>query len=160
MKYDRTSVKKLFNTMVLKCAHPMLRAYWKVFKPKTNGVKTAIRNADGQLLLIRNTYGSKTWNLPGGGFKPRKQTLEEAATREIREELQISIHDARELFVYESRAEAKKDRIICLEAYTDTQPSPSTEIREAQFFNIVSLPSDISTAVIKYVDWAKSNSQN
>lgn len=160
MKYDPTSIKKLFDAMALKCAHPLLRLYWRIFRPKTNGVKVAVKNINGQLLLVRNTYGSKTWNLPGGGFKPRKQTPEEAAIREIREELRISIHDAHELFVYESSAEAKKDRIICLEAYTDTQPSPSTEIREAQFFNIASLPSDISTAVIKYVDWAKSSSQD
>lgn len=160
MKYDPKLPKKLFSTAIFKCTHPLLRAYWKIFKPKTNGVKVAIRNADGQLLLIRNTYGSKTWNLPGGGFKPRKQAPEEAATREVYEELQISINNTREVFIYESSVEAKKDRIVCLEVYTDTPPNLSAEVQEAQFFNITSLPGNASTAVVKYADWVNSNGKD
>lgn len=157
MKYNRTQAKKLFSTTVLKCTHPLFRIYWKFFRPRTNGVKVAIRHPDGQLLLIRHTYGSTTWNLPGGGFKPRKETPEEAATREIHEELQISIRGTRELFVYESRAEGKKDRVVCLEAYADTPPSTSAEIQERYFFDTTGLPDNISTAVQKYIDWISGN---
>jgi 8-oxo-dGTP pyrophosphatase MutT (NUDIX family) len=47
---------------------------------------------EGRLLLIRHTYGSMEWDLPGGGAK-RGEPPEAAAAREVREEVGITVSE-------------------------------------------------------------------
>jgi len=65
-----------------RCRHLVLR----LLKVKTQGVKVMAFNPAGELLLIRNTYGSRhLFMLPGGGIE-RGETPAEAAARELQEE--------------------------------------------------------------------------
>lgn len=49
---------------------------------------------DAKVLLIKNWLGTQRWTLPGGGMKSR-ETAQAAATRELHEELGISLSDKR-----------------------------------------------------------------
>jgi 8-oxo-dGTP pyrophosphatase MutT (NUDIX family) len=77
----------------LVAAYAGIRAYWFVFRPRTRGVFVALW-FEGQLLFIRNSYRSKL-SLPGGGVD-RGEEVVDAAVRELREEVGISV-EAREL---------------------------------------------------------------
>ena len=50
----------------------------------------AVIHMNGQVLLIKQTYGDKRWGLPGGGVEPG-ETIHEAIKRECMEELGIDI---------------------------------------------------------------------
>ena len=89
----------------------LLRIYWFVFKPTTSGVKCLIENSKQEILFIRNTYGSKKWNLPGGKIE-KGESPEEAVRREVREELNIYLGKVAEVKSFLSTLEYKKDKIF------------------------------------------------
>ena len=89
--------------------------YWKVFRPKTFGVKGIVPHPDDdrQILLIRNTYGNRMlWNLPGGGYQPKRESPERAIDREIREELSVTSYNTERLGQYRTDTEGKRDTVI------------------------------------------------
>ncbi|MEO9255658.1 MAG: NUDIX domain-containing protein, partial [Tepidiformaceae bacterium] len=71
------------HRLALKGAYLGLRASWRVYHPITLGVRV-ILTSDGKVLLVRHTY-RPGWFLPGGGVH-RRESLERAARREVREE--------------------------------------------------------------------------
>ncbi|WP_412538360.1 NUDIX domain-containing protein [Longispora sp. K20-0274] len=74
--------------------HRLRRAYRRVLKPRTHGVKVLVLHPDhaGGFLLVRHSYGDRdVWGLPGGGYRPRRESPEHAARRECREELGIEL---------------------------------------------------------------------
>lgn len=74
---------KIVNLFV----YPVVKFYWNIFRPKVTGVKVFIK-CKNKVLFIQNSYGLKSWTLPGGGVK-KKESLEDAARREVREEVGI-----------------------------------------------------------------------
>jgi 8-oxo-dGTP pyrophosphatase MutT (NUDIX family) len=84
---------------------------WRIIRPRTRGVKVMAFNADGELALIRNSYGrSDLFVLPGGGVRPF-EGLALAAAREIREELGVEVTQIRFRSRHSSQAEGKRDEI-------------------------------------------------
>jgi ADP-ribose pyrophosphatase YjhB (NUDIX family) len=69
--------------------YPLLLLSWRLFRPTTVGVVVLVRY-QGQVLLVKHSYGPRRWTLPGGGVK-RGESLEHAARREVREEVGISL---------------------------------------------------------------------
>ncbi len=61
-----------------------MRAWWHLRRPVTVGVVVLLVR-DGRVLLVRQTY-RRGWSAPGGGVR-WGETLEEAARREIAEEV-------------------------------------------------------------------------
>jgi 8-oxo-dGTP pyrophosphatase MutT (NUDIX family) len=55
--------------------------------PRGRGVKAIVCN-DGEIALVRHTYGPREWELPGGGVR-RGEELLAALRRELREEVAI-----------------------------------------------------------------------
>lgn len=51
-------------------------------------VHAVIINNEGNVLLLKQTYGDKRWGLPGGGVEPG-ETIHEAIKRECCEELGV-----------------------------------------------------------------------
>ena len=72
---------------------PALLAYYKLFRPRTSGVKVVIEDERSRdILLVRHCYGNReVWHIPGGGYWPRWETPEQAARREVREELSLEL---------------------------------------------------------------------
>lgn len=92
-----------------------MRLYWKICKPKTYGTRVLIKhpNKPDEILLIRHTYGDQTlWNIPGGGFNPKKESAEEAARREVKEEIAIELDNLILTGEYQTSSEGKRDTVI------------------------------------------------
>ena len=53
-------------------------------------VHAVIPDADGRILLIKQSYGDGRWGLPGGSVEPG-ETVQEAIRRECREELGVEV---------------------------------------------------------------------
>lgn len=128
------------------------RLYWRTLKPKRAGVKCMVVWQD-QVLLIKNSYGSRLWNLPGGGVRKR-EALEEAAKRELREEVGINSPKLRLLGEYTSDLEGKKDTVYCYICNPENRPKLklSREIEIAKWFKKDNLPKGISLSVCKTLE--------
>ncbi len=53
-------------------------------------IHAVIKNGEGQVLLLKQTYGDLRWGLPGGGVD-RGETVHDAIARECSEELGCSV---------------------------------------------------------------------
>ncbi len=106
-----------------------MRLFWFGFRPLTRGVNVALWHA-GELLVIRNSY-RPGYSLPGGYLRWRESALE-AAVREMREELQLTIAGP-ELHAWgqmEIRHEFRRDRVTVFEVDYAARPVVQIDHRE------------------------------
>ncbi len=129
-----------------KIANSIRRAYWFIFRPKTQGVKCLIEN-NCEYLLIQTSYSGKYWTLPGGGIK-QSENPEQAAKREVKEELGIILDKVNQIGRYESTVEYKKDTIHLFYATVETKDFKSnTEVSLTGWFSKNEFPKNISRAI-------------
>jgi 8-oxo-dGTP diphosphatase len=102
------------NHIIYRLANVARKLYWRTFHPKTFGAQVLLKHPQNKnlVLLIRHTYGNQTlWNIPGGGYNPKKETAATAATREVLEELGVEVIDLQELGEYNTSDEGKIDTV-------------------------------------------------
>lgn len=131
-----------------RCRHLVLR----LLRLRTRGVKIMSFNPAGELLLIRNTYGSRhLFMLPGGGVE-RGETPAEAALRELEEETGVKAERLEARGIYVSGAEGKRDTIHLFTALASQVPIPcGVEVEEARFFPLDALPENVSPATLRRI---------
>lgn len=138
-------MRKIWYTII----NPIRRLYWFVFRPRTYGVKCVVEY-NGKLLLIRNSYGVHGWTFPGGGVK-RNESSEQAAIREVKEEVGLDISNPLKIGEYQSNYEHKRDTVYCFLAKV-SKPNvtiDANEIAQAQWFLPNEIPAFRSSAVDK-----------
>jgi 8-oxo-dGTP pyrophosphatase MutT (NUDIX family) len=120
--------------------------YWFIFRPRTSGVRCIVLNG-GRILLIKNTYINRGWDLPGGGVH-NKEHLDLAAQREVFEETGVKISEVRQIGKFENREEYKRDLVNVFVGFTEQEEiiADPGEISDAQWFNLNQLPSMFVTA--------------
>jgi len=130
-----------------KIINPFRSFYWRIFKPKTFGVKIFIEY-DGKFLFIRNSYGVGHWTLPGGGVK-RKEAPKDCAKRETKEEVGIVLQDLIYLGKYLSTRQYKLDTVYCFYSKTNAANFniDEDEVAEAKWFSLSEIPQFKSAAV-------------
>jgi len=103
-------IKQTFFKLIM----PVVKLYWQVFKPESHGARVLIIHPKetGKVLLVRHSYGNTAlWNIPGGGYNPKKESAETAATREVFEELGVTVTDLQKLGDYHTSGEGKRDTV-------------------------------------------------
>jgi ADP-ribose pyrophosphatase YjhB (NUDIX family) len=124
------------------CAHGVRRVYWRLVRPKRFGVKVAL-TCGSEILLVRHSYMAG-WGLPGGGYRPRRETPEQAARREMHQELGIHLGEVTVLGEFDSNRDHKRDTITSLRAEIPRSgEASSAEIREVRWFELADLPGDL-----------------
>jgi 8-oxo-dGTP pyrophosphatase MutT (NUDIX family) len=126
----------------MRCAYLGLRVYWRVARPTVVGVKCVVVN-DGEVLLVRHTYGHRTWDFPGGTVRRREPPLD-TARREMHEELGRRIEDWKVLGALTVNAENHRDNLhLFLAQIADRQLEIDLiELAEAVWFSPDDLPPD------------------
>jgi 8-oxo-dGTP pyrophosphatase MutT (NUDIX family) len=119
---------------------------------RTRGVKVMLFNPDGELLLVRNSYGrSDHFLLPGGGIGPFESPAA-AAAREIREEVGLTVGQLTFRSSYASGAEGRRDVVILFSAVAEGEPvADGVEVEEARFFALDALPATTSPATLRRI---------
>ncbi len=128
------------------------RSMWRRLKPQTRGVKVMLFDQQGRIVLIRNCYGdTQMYVLPGGGVHLFERP-EQAAHREVREEIGCRVRDLRHVATYYSEREGKRDSIWLFEGRTDEALAPDPkEITEATFCALDLLPERVSPATARRI---------
>ncbi len=106
-----------------------------LFRPECHGVWVAVW-CSGEILLIKNAYRNNI-TLPGGGID-RGELSEQAAVRELREEVGIESTpgELRLWGQYRSHAEYKRDHIKLFELELTQRPEISLDNREVTWADI------------------------
>lgn len=132
---------------VLYVLYGIQKQLWRLLQPHTRGVKAMLFSSSGDILLIRNSYGrSDLFVIPGGGIRPF-EAPEQAARREMKEELGCALADLTLLSTHFTSAEGKRDTIYLFKAIILGEPCPDRrEVEEASFFRLTHLPPNLSPA--------------
>ena len=123
------------------------RLLWRLFRPRTRGVKVMLFNPAGELLLVRHSYGdTDLFLLPGGGVRPF-EAPERAAARAVREELGCGVEALALVSIHASSHEGKRDTVHLYRARIAGEVRiDGVEIAEARFFPLEALPAAASPA--------------
>ncbi|AXK45039.1 NUDIX domain-containing protein [Brachybacterium saurashtrense] len=126
---------------VLTAGHRLRRFWWRVRTPRTYGVKVLLRHPERPelFLAVRHSYVDQDrWALPGGRYRPARETPASAARREVREELGLAIRgELAELSTLEARTEGKRDTLTLLSGSADGfEVRTSLELREVRWLRI------------------------
>src|SRR5687768_16594710 len=85
--HRRPTLVDLSFQSAYKVAYRLMRVYWALRRPSTHGALVTLWNG-GELLLVQNSYVPYR-SLPGG-YVARNETGQQAAVRELREEIGIT----------------------------------------------------------------------
>jgi NAD+ diphosphatase len=119
----------------------VLRAESLVLRRPGRGVKCLLTR-DGEVLLVRHTYGPReVWHVPGGRSR-RGEPGDAAAAREMHEELGLEGLTWRALATIELRLEGRRVTVECLHADVGERPLrlDAAEIAAARYFPAGELP--------------------
>ena len=123
--------------------YALRRCWFLVARPRTFGTRVLIhQRGSGAILLIRHSYGaSHLWYPPGGGYRPSREAAEDAARREVREEVGIDLGRLDPLGQYQSERGGNRDTVTLFSSETEDQPTVcSAEIAEHRWIE----PGDLS----------------
>ncbi|MBC7932765.1 MAG: NUDIX domain-containing protein [Rubrivivax sp.] len=135
MKPGYTPVALIYKFVL----YPFWNLYVRLFRTDRSGVRCLVEY-EGKVLLVRNTYGSMEWNMPGGLVGDGEQP-EKASRRETEEEVGVTLGALRFLgrtgntLYFYGKAEAPGLEIA------------RGEIYDAQWFEWDSLPKPLSPEV-------------
>ena len=135
-------------------AFRLLQALWFVRRPRKRGVKCLVTSG-GRILLVRHTYGSRAWDLPGGAMKRGEPPLH-AARREMEEELGLGEAGWRPAGELRGTDSFRHDVIHCFRTELPepvVRPDP-VELAMTQWFAPDALPSDLAHYVRPVLDGA------
>lgn len=149
--------------VLLRVADTLRRLVWRLFGPRTIGIRGLVVDDEGRVLLVRHTYGKPTWHLPGGGVK-RRESLVQALARELREEVGVTITDPVRLHgTFSNMTEGKSDHISVFvverwERRRDDRAGGDAEIDAVAWFPPNDLPRESSPGTRRrIVEWAKGD---
>jgi ADP-ribose pyrophosphatase YjhB (NUDIX family) len=148
MEADRRSV-------LMTVAHGVRRVWWFVRRPVVVGAAGLVVDEEGRVLLVRQSYATRRWTLPGGGVK-RGETMRDAALREVREEAGVvatAPDDVELLGVYSNFKQAKSDHVaVFVIREWQREATSDLEIANKGFFAADELPSPLSGATRRRIE--------
>lgn len=114
----RTKTRKIiidFLYILYKTVRIPIKWYWKIFRVQTRGVRVLLVQ-DKTVILVKHWYNPLIV-MPGGGIK-KNETPEQAAIREVKEELNFTIEQLEYLLgIYQNKKEGKNDIVYCFVAH-------------------------------------------
>ena len=130
------------HRQLYRLAHRARRAWWRVRRPRRSSVVVVPFDDHGRVLLVRHSYGSAVWSLPGGGID-RGEAPEAAARREIGEELGCGLADMVALEVKQERIAGSFDtRHVFVARLVGEPVADMREIVAVAFFEPDRVPND------------------
>ena len=112
------------------------------------GVRAAMFNDQGEILLVRHNYGRHDWNVPGGGIEQAESPID-AAVREVREETGLTVRASHLIGLYSVPALGNLTpffQMAVIEGTTIGEADPG-EVIERGWFSLGNLPEPMHPVV-------------
>ena len=140
----------------LRAAHAVRKRWWRLARIRLQGSRVLAFDSRGQVLLIRHSYGSGSWMLPGGGIGRGEEPLA-AGLRELAEETGLALADPRCFATVDEPLYGTTNRVHLFTGRAQgVLAIDGREIIEAAFFAPHSLPADLSPALARGLpSWLK-----
>ena len=144
----------------LRLAHGVRKRWWRIAKVRLRGCRILAFDGAGQVLLIRHSYGSGNWMLPGGGLGRGEEPLA-AALRELAEETGLALVQPRLFAEVEEPLYGTVNRVylVCGQAEGAVRID-GREVIEARYFAAHALPPDLSPMLAaRFAEWLEAAQQ-
>lgn len=150
-------IPRPLHRVLLVQAHRVRLVWWRIRKPLLLGCRVLAFDGEGRILLVRHSYGSGRWMLPGGGIGRGEEPLL-AALRELAEETACALEDPRELAVIEEPLAGTVNRVHVITGRARGVPKgDGREIVAAEFFAPDALPPNLAEQLQRnLVDWIRT----
>lgn len=125
-----------------------------VLRPHLRRARCLVFHGDS-VLLVQHIGGGREWTIPGGGVQAGESVVD-TAKRELQEELNLNITEAREdgeITVREGFMTLTALMVIAKSADTALKPR-RLEIRQADWFKLDNLPEHVSSLAREALDKA------
>jgi ADP-ribose pyrophosphatase YjhB (NUDIX family) len=133
----------------LRVAHAVRLRWWRVARRRVRGVRVLVIDGTGRILLIRHSYGSGQWMLPGGGLGAGEDVLAGAA-RELVEETSVRLSDP--ILLGRTDAPDSVHETWLAAGWSDDHPVPDgREIIAAGWFAPSELPQPIGARFAEHL---------
>lgn len=147
MFHKRSIVGEIFSSFVRAIFRGTACVVSLIFRiiPQKDRVRVIVYRDDGDILLVKNRFSRQEWALPGGGVN-RNESYEQAAVREILEEIGLRVHNLRYLGKANSHESYAKFSVRVFAAHaSDYDIKCNFEIMEARWFNRDYIPKEYYT---------------
>ncbi len=135
-----TLVPAPLHIFALRVVHWLRVRWWRRVKPAGLGCRVVAIDPQGRVLLVRHSYGSDVWMLPGGGMG-RGEDVIATGVREAFEEAGVRLADPVEVGGAHEVEHGPGNRFLVVAGWTDDPPRPDgREILDARFFALDALP--------------------
>ncbi len=119
------------------------QSWFRMTRSMTLGVRAAVENERGEILMVKHTYIAG-WHLPGGGVEKGEPAIQ-ALTRELAEEGGVKLGGTPLLFgVYSNHKVFRNDHVLLYRVppgfWTETEAQHGREIAESRWFDPLSPP--------------------
>lgn len=147
-------IPRPLHRVLLVQAHRVRLVWWRIRKPLLLGCRVLAFDGDGRVLLVRHSYGSGRWLLPGGGIARGEAPLQ-AALRELAEETACALEDPCEIAVMEEPLAGTTNRVHIITGRVRGVPqADGREIVAAQFFALDDMPPSLAGQLQRHLaDW-------
>jgi 8-oxo-dGTP pyrophosphatase MutT (NUDIX family) len=138
--------------IALTAAHKLLKAGWFVRRPRTRGAHAVALTPGRKIVLVRLRYASG-WRIPGGG-RGSNESAEDAALRELREEIGMTAHGRVRLGCeLEEAVDFKRDlsALLIVEDVRYNPPKWSWEVEQVGEFPLNALPADSAEPTLRWI---------
>ena len=144
MSHKGSIVGEIFSSFVRAIFRGVAYVMSLVFRivPKKDRVRVVVYRDDGKILLVRSRFSRQEWALPGGGVN-RNESYEQAAVREVSEEIGLKIYNLRYLGKANSHESYAKFSVRVFAAHASNYDIKCNfEIIEARWLNRDHLPEE------------------
>ena len=128
------------HRLLYRAAHRARKRWLRLRGGTVRGCSIIARDGEGRVLLVRHSYGSGLWSLPGGGLGRNEDALA-GGLREFAEELGCGLVDLCLVATLDETYHGALHEAHVVTGLVDGTPRPDMrEIVEAQFFALDALP--------------------